>query len=214
MKSKYIITGAVILGAIILCMWLFRSCEKVPKHKDDKKEVDSIGRLLQVAGQRVDKQKDSFIAVIRIKDSAAAAQKKRYQEAVKNQQVEQARANSFAAQVRQAKANNDTANYIEGCDGLTAQNSLLSEANDQITKYADSLQVTLQKAIDSRDSLQKITDVFGMQMRSAAQTAVNKYNSLYTDYTKVASANKWERTKTRIAVATALILGGIIIFKH
>lgn len=107
--------------------------------------------------------------------------------------VSQRKSAGLSATVKISKANNDTSNYIHACDSLADENANLNYLINEYIVYSD----TVSRA---NDSLLKVTQVRSKQidalnglLNEHAQTATDKYNSLYKSYEKVSKkvAKKW-----------------------
>lgn len=211
-KGHYKLAGIISVGIIIAAV-IFRGCDNSPSHKEDVQVV----KLLQ------DKLKESEKK--HAADSARLAQRgdslqlvnldlKNKQEVITKELARTKRSvQSLIAANDYAKADNDTARYIETCDSLKDLARLQGEI---ITMYQenDSVRtVNYEEQLSAKDSLLANRAVVIAQLRQTNDETYAALMQISTDYNKVTRKLKRERTLSRVLAAGLAITGGALLLK-
>lgn len=196
-----------LIVAAILLFIIFRSCKPLPSHKDDKKTSDSTAVVYAA------EKKASLLEIARLKASeknwhtrfdSLARQKVDLRPAAKA--VRATLSSGDAAAIRR-----DTAAILVNWDSLRAEVKAglpVVIANDSISM--EMVNACVQEGM-VKDSLIDHWQGLFYKADSAYALQHDKYNTLFSDYTKANRGLKFNKTLSR-GLALGLIAAGIKIF--
>jgi len=213
LNKKYIIPALIIGAGIILAAVIFRGCNTTPSHKAEIKEVAELQKKLndkekKAAADSVKwaKRGDSLESVLH------DLQNKR--DVISRElTVTKTKVQVLASQNTTAKANKDTARYIETCDSLKNLATLQGEVITMYQTYADSVETNYESQLKAKDSL--LTNRAGLiaELRNVNSRTNAELLSINTDYLKVTKKLKRERTLSRILAIATTAVGTLFILK-
>jgi hypothetical protein len=207
-------TWWLILAIVILLTIVFRGCNNLPTHKDEKKSLDSTAEAYQLtvtSQQRkiidLEFREDSLQK--RLDTTSAQLMAVRKDMSVRVDAVRRTLSSgSQAAQRRDTMAiliNWDSlrAQVIAGLPVIAASDSLSQQVIDDCFKKG---------AV--KDSLVVAYETMWREANTAYAKTKTAYDGLYSDYRKASSRLKFNKTLTRVeAVVILAALAKILIFK-
>lgn len=212
LKHYYFLAGIIAVGFLLAAI-IFRGCSPAPSHKDDIKEVQALQAQLKKKEQssaadsaRLVKRGDSLekeLHVLQNKKDMIS----------KELTITKTKVQLLAAQNSAAKANKDTARYIETCDSLRNLATLQGEVITMYQNYADSVETNYEAQLTAKDSLLNNRASLIADLRNVNDRTNAELLSINTDYLKVTKKLKRERTLSRILAIATTTVGTLLITK-
>lgn len=210
---RWLITAALVIGAVLLLTIVFRGCLQVDTHSDEKKGMEQTNKALQIAYDSLlqasatsKRQEDSLLQVT----SRQSAQLK-----AANQEINRSRRKilTIAAALDSARHNRDTAQFMALADSLKQESIAQQEVIEQQQQVTDSTIQNYERRLSEKDKVIDAQAAFISEMRTAHLDLNEKYTALHKDYGKVTRKLKGERTLGRVLAGAAVVAAGLLIAK-